>query len=85
MKNKFLITVIVPEIEMEYDLYIPNNKKIGTIKQNILKCIAELSGGIYLKNIESVRMFDRTTGLEFDNDALVKDSEIKNGSRIIIM
>ena len=24
--NKYLITVIVPVIELEYDLYIPNNR-----------------------------------------------------------
>ena len=85
MKNKFLITVIVPEIEMEFDMYIPNNKKIGTIKQNVLKCIAEFSGGVYIRGLDNVRMFDRNTGVDLENDTFVKDSPIKNGSRIIIM
>ena len=85
MKNKFLVTVIVPEIEMEYDIYIPNNKKIGTIKTSILRSIAELSGGVYVRSIDAVRMFNRQTGIDYDNDILVKDSDIRNGSRIIIM
>ena len=34
--NKFLITVIIPTIEKEYDVYIPNNKKMGTIKKYLL-------------------------------------------------
>ena len=76
---------MVPEIEMEFDIYVPNNKKIGTIKQNILKCIAELSGGVYIRSLDNVRMFDRNTGIDLENDTFVKDSIIKNGSRIIIM
>ncbi len=85
MKNKYLVTIMVPEIEMEFEVYIPNNKKVGTIKQSILKCILELSGGVYNRTNENVRMFDRTTGIDYVNDSLVKDSGIRNGSRIIIM
>lgn len=83
--NKFLITVMVPTIEMEYDVYIPNNKKIGTIKKYLLKAVLEMSSNTFLKTAENVRMIDRNTGLEYDNDMYVKDTGIKNGSKIIIM
>lgn len=83
--NKFLITVMVPTIEMEYDVYIPNNKKIGTIKKYLLKAVLEMSANAFLKTTENVRMIDRNTGLEYDNDMYVKDTGIKNGSKIIIM
>lgn len=83
--NKFLITVMVPTIEMEYDVYIPNNKKIGTIKKYLLKAVLEMSANTFLKTAENVRMIDRNTGLEYDNDMYVKDTGIKNGSKIIIM
>ena len=39
MQNKYLINVIVPIIELEFDVYIPNNKKVGTIKTHILNAI----------------------------------------------
>lgn len=83
--NKFLITVIIPTIEKEYDVYIPNNKKMGTIKKYLLKAIFELSSNNFSKNSEEVRMIDRNTGIEYDNNMYVKDTEIKNGSKIIIM
>lgn len=35
--NKYLVTVIIPIVELEYDIYIPNNKKIGTIKKFVLE------------------------------------------------
>lgn len=77
--------VIVPELEREFDVYIPNNKKIGTIKTNILKSISELSGGVYVKSIDNVRMFNRQTGIDYDNDTFVKDSDIRSGTRVVIM
>lgn len=83
--NKYLITVIVPIIEFEYDIYIPNNKKIGTIKTLILESLIELSNNSFNKKINEVRMIDRDTGNEFENNMYVKDSGIKNGSKIIII
>ena len=83
--NKYLITVIVPIVEFEYDIYIPNNKKIGTIKTLILESLCELSNNSFNKKIDEVRMIDRDTGNEFENNMYVKDSGIKNGSKIIII
>lgn len=83
--NKYLITVIVPIVELEYDVYIPNNKKIGTIKTLILESLSELSNNSFNKKIGEVRMIDRDTGNEFENNMYVKDSGIKNGSKIIII
>lgn len=83
--NKYLITIIVPIVELEYDLYIPNNKKIGTVKHLILESLCELSNNSFNKKIDEVRMVDRDSGNEFDNDMYVKDSEIRNGSKIIII
>ena len=83
--NKYLITVIVPIVEIEYELFIPNNKKIGTIKKSILEALSELTSDAFKKDISEVRFLDRDTGIEFDNNMYIKDSGIKNGSKIIIM
>lgn len=83
--NKFLVTVRVPNIEAEYEIYIPNNKKMGTVKNYILKVIAELSQNIFVKSLDQVRFIDRATGAIYKNDMYVKDSGIKNGSIIVIV
>ena len=85
MPNKYLITVIVPIIELEFDVYIPNNKKVGTIKTHILSAIKEETNNSFNKNINDIRIIDRDSGKEFDNNILVKDSGIKNGSKIVII
>lgn len=81
--NKLLISVEVPSIEQSFDLFIPINKKLGTIKKYIIKSICELSGGI-LKE-QNYLFFDIDTGVKYGNDVYVKDSGIKNGARIIIV
>lgn len=83
--NKYLISVFVPTIEMKFELYIPNNKKVGTIKNHILKCISILSDNTFNKSSEVVRMSDKENGKEYDNNLYIKDTNIKNGTKIIIM
>ena len=83
--NKFLITVIIPIIEAEYDLFIPNNKKVGTIKTYILKSISFLTNNTYQKTIDEVKFINRLTNEEYDNDKFIKDTNIKNGTKLIII
>ncbi len=81
--NKLLISVEVPSIEQSFNLFIPINKKMGTIKKVIIKTINELSDGILID--KSYTFFDIDTGVKYGNDIYVKDTGIKNGARIIII
>lgn len=81
--NKLLVSIEVPSIEQNYDLFIPINKKMGTIKKYIIKSIQELSGGI-LKEKDYL-FFDIDTGVKYGNNVYVRDSGIKNGARIMII
>lgn len=83
--NKFLITMIIPTLEMEFNVYIPNNKKIGTIKKYLLQVIKELTGNRFYKNEKDTLLLERDSGKELKSDMYVKDSGIKNGSKIIVM
>ena len=42
-KNKILIELEIPIIEKKYDLFIPINKKVGTIKKLLEDALVELS------------------------------------------
>ncbi len=83
--HKFLITVLVPAIELEFNIYLPNNKKMGTIKENLIKIIQELSPNTFSKQSKEVLLVNRDTGKEIDCNVYVKDSGIKNGSKIMVM
>lgn len=83
--NKFLITIIVPEIEYECDLFIPNNKKVGTIKISILESLKTLTNNVYIKTIQDVKFINKDTKEEYDNDKMIKDTNIKNDTKLIIL
>lgn len=83
--NKFLITIIVPEIEYKCDLFIPNNKKVGTIKTSILESLKTLTNNVYIKTINDVKFINKDTKEEYDNNKMIKDTNIKNDTKLIIL
>ena len=83
--NKYLITVIVPTIDYTFDIEVPNNRKIGTIKKILLSELSELSNGSYNLDFNDMRIVDRGSGTEYSNDMYIKDSKIINGSKIVMI
>lgn len=83
-KNKILIGLEIPAIEKKFDLFIPINKKIGTIKSLIEKELAE-SNDIDYEIKEDTNLFSKDTGNIYDVNNTVRDTDLKNGSRIILL
>ena len=83
-KNKILIELEIPLIEKSYDLYIPINKKIGTIKQLIEDSLVELTDNAYMIKPET-NFYSKETGQIYDVNKTVRDTDLKNGSRIILI
>jgi hypothetical protein len=83
MKNKYLVIVYVPLIEKEYDLYIPTVKKVGSIKNMIIKIVEENNEG-YFVNDGCKFLYDKLTGEKISDQEYVKYSKIKNGSKLIL-
>ena len=82
--DKVLIVVYVPFIEEKYELYIPINKKIGTIKNLIIKSINEMSDNI-LTNNQVLRLYSNDTGDVLPNNIFVKDCNIVNGTTLVLI
>ena len=83
MNDKFFIVVSVPMLEKEYDLYIPITKKVGTVKNLIIKMIAEQSDNLFI-NDNTKSLYDKATGERIGEEEYVKESKIKNGSKLIL-
>lgn len=84
MKNKILIQVEIPMIEKTYDLYIPVNKKVGTIKRLIEEAVQEITDDEY-KTSETTNFYSKETGMIYDVNLTIRDTDLKNGSRIILI
>ena len=83
-KNKILIELEIPLIEKQYDLFIPINKKIGTIKKLIEDSLSDLTGNNYIIR-EDTNLYSKDTGEIYDVNKTVKDTDLQNGSRIILL
>ena len=83
-KNKILIEIEIPLIEKKYDLFIPINKKVGTIKSLIENALVELTDNAYIIR-EDTNFYSKETGIIYDVNKTVRDTDLKNGSRIILL
>ena len=83
-KNKILIELEIPLIEKKYDLFIPINKKIGTIKSLIEQALKELTDNGYIIK-EDTNFYSKETGTIYNVNQNVRDTDLKNGSRIILL
>ena len=83
MKNKLLVIVYVPLIEKEFNIYIPIVKKVGTIKNLIIKMLEEASDGTFVDD-NCKKLYDKLTGEVINDELFVRDSNIRNGSKLIL-
>ncbi len=82
MAYKVLIKLFVPEIDKTYEMYIPVNKYIGEIGILLCNVVSELSK-VYPKK-DNVFLANRQTGLIYSKDLLVRKSDIKNGTELVL-
>lgn len=83
-KNKILICLYIPLIEKSYDLFIPINKKIGTVKRLIEEGLVELTDNSYIIK-ENTNFYSKYTGDIYDVNLTVRDTDLKNGSKVILI
>ena len=84
MRNKVFIIVEVPLIEKKYEVYIPVGKQIYKVAKILSKAISELSGGHYPVK-EDATIYSKATGKPYNVNLTIKDSDIRNGSEIILI
>ena len=84
MENKVLVTVYVPSLDQKYDMYIPVNKRIYAIIDLIKLALFELSEANFRidKNYE---LYNHDNGELYDMNKLVRDTNIKNNSNIMLI
>ncbi len=82
--NKILIELEIPLIEVKYDMFIPINKKVGTIKTLIENSLIELTDKAYIPR-QDTNLYSKETGEIYDVNKTIRDTDLKNGSRIILI
>ena len=84
MKNKVLVELVVPTIESTFDIYLPINKRIGNIITLLNKTVSELSEGCYA-GTSTTALYNRETSQKYEINALVYNTDIRNGTTLILL
>ena len=84
MKNKVLIELIVPEIDSKFNVFIPISKKVGEVLTLLNKSLIDVSNGVYVSSNKKW-VYDGNTGEKYDLNTLIKDTNIRNGTTIVLI
>ena len=84
MQYKVLIVLYIPEIEEEYEFYIPVNKHIEEVIEILKKAVAEISYQVYPIK-DNLKLVNRRTGEVYDNGSYVRNTTIKNGTQLVLI
>ena len=84
MKNKVLVKVYVPSIDEQYEIYIPVNETINKVLELIIKSVYELSDSNLEQDVKHY-ILDPDTSIVYTNDQIIRDTNIKNSKKIILI
>lgn len=84
MMNKVLVNIFFPRIGKYYDIWIPLNKKLYKVITLLIKGVNELNDGIYTMD-ENPILYNKETGEHYDLNYVVGDTNIENGTELIII
>lgn len=83
MEYKVLIKLFVPEIEQSYEMYIPVNRTIGQVIELMNKVVNDLSMGVFPIKA-GLNLMNRRENIIYDYKSLIRETDIRNGSELII-
>ncbi len=83
MNNKVMIKLIIPELETEYDVYVPITKRIGNIIKLLIKAINEM--GYEYDDDRKIALYNRKTGEKYEPNKILIDTSIRNGTELVLL
>ena len=73
----------MPEVDANYDVFIPVNEYVWKVKKLLLKSLSDLYGGI-IDLSKNYILFNANTGNIYTNNQIIIETDIKNATKIII-
>ena len=83
MEYKVLVNVFVPEIEQNFEFNIPVNRYLDIVIKIMNKAISEITFGQYPEK-DNLQLCNRRTGKIYNNGEYVRNTDIKNGTQLVL-
>ena len=84
MENKVLVKIILPELDINYDVFIPVNELVWKIKKLIIKSISDIIG-INLDPNSDYVLINKDNGRIYDNNEVVINTDIRNATELFVV
>ena len=81
--EKYLIEIALPAAGIKYDMLVPELMQVGTLTSLAASVLSKLSKGMYTASPYSV-LCERGSGMQFDRTLRLRDTPIRNGTRLIL-
>ena len=83
MDFRVYITLEVPILDTSYELLVPIDRRIHDLIDLLRENIKELNENYYKDKKPNI--FNKSNGTLYDMNLLIKDSDIKTGTRLILI
>ena len=80
LDNKILVNLYSLSLGKNYEIYIPVNEKVGNISK-----ILNLTMFDSIDNTRNCTILNLETGSTYKNNDLIRNTDIKNGSKLILI
>ena len=78
--NKYLVNIYVLSLDTSYEVYLPVNEKVGNITKLMNTTMFDS-----INSDNNSKFINADTGLLYNNNDLVRNTDIKNGSKLMLI
>lgn len=83
MDFRVYIVIEMPILEKKYELLVPIDRRIHDVINVLVKNIPQLTNNYYQNKKPSI--YNKSTGEVYDMNTVIKNSNIKMGSRLVLI
>jgi hypothetical protein len=83
MDFRVYVVIEMPILDRKYELLVPIDRRIHDLISVLVKAVPELKSNFYERR-EPV-LISKTTGTMYDLNAVIKNTDIKNGTRLLLL
>lgn len=83
MDFRVYVIVETPILDKRYEILVPIDRRIHELISVLKKTIPELSVNYYQNHLP--HLYNKSSGEEYDLNAIIKNSNIKTGTRLLLI
>ena len=80
LDNKVLVNLHILSLGKDFEVYLPVNEKIGVISRLLNSTMFDSND-----SKKSLVLYNAETGITYENNVLIRNTDIKNGSRLMLL